>query len=300
LVDYLSSTSIALIILALGASLVNGMVGYGFSSIVTPIALIWMSSRVLNPALILVELGVNVALLVKERKYIRQTFPRAAPLMIGLIPGVLVGTVALSFIAPTDVKIIVYVALLPLIIVQLFGFRRTIQNERPVGAGLGTGIGFLYSLTTISGPPLAIFWRNQGTSKGEFRCAMAQVRVAEASFTSIAYLAFGLFTPTSLGFVPLLLFPVLIGVPIGALVLRNFSRDFFSRVVMAADGLFVSFGLSNVFQKIGLVSMEQSLLIFLSAALIIVALAYWAIRQLPGVRGAPEGEDLSFGTDVPG
>jgi uncharacterized membrane protein YfcA len=299
-VDYFSSTSIALLILALGASLVNGMVGYGFSSIVTPIALIWMSSRMLNPALILVELGVNVALLVKERQYIRQTFPRAVPLIVGLIPGVIVGTVALSYIAPAFVKIIVYVALLPLIIIQFFGFRRTIQNERQVGAGLGTGIGFLYSLTTISGPPLAIFWRNQGTSKGEFRCAMAQVRVAEASFTSVAYLAFGLFTPTSLGYVPLLLIPVLIGVPIGALVLRNFSRDFFSRVVMGADGLFVSFGLTNVLNKIGLLSMEQSLLIFLAAAMVLVALAYWAIRQLPGATSVPEGEELAFGADSAG
>jgi uncharacterized membrane protein YfcA len=297
MLDYLSSTSIALILLALGASIINGMVGYGFSSIVTPIALIWMTSRLLNPALVLVELGVNVALLVKEREHIPQTFPRAAPLMVGLLPGVIVGTFALSFIAPTNVKIIVYAALIPLILLQLLGLRRTIQKERHAGAVLGTGIGFLYSLTTISGPPLAIFWRNQGTSKGEFRCAMAQVRVAEASFTTVAYLAFGLFTPTSLGIVPLLLLPVLIGVPLGTLLLRSFSRDFFSKVVMGADGLFVSFGMTNVFAKIGLLTMAQSLMLFVAAALALVWLTYWAIQQIPEIRVAPEAEDLSFGAE---
>ena len=297
MIDMFSSTSIALILLALGAAIVNGMVGYGFSSIVTPIALIWMTSRVLNPALVLVELGVNLALLVRERRHIPATFPRAAPLMAGLLPGVLVGTLALSFIAPSSVKIVVYLTLLPLIVLQLVGFRRTIEKERPVGAVLGTGIGFLYSLTTISGPPLALFWRNQGTSKGEFRCAMAQVRVAEASLTSTVYLAFGLFTTTSMAYIPLLLLPVLIGVPIGTLLLRSVSRDFFSRLVMAADALFVSFGLTNVLSQLKVVSPMEGLLIFVLAAIAVVSVAYWAIRRLPTLQVAPEGADHSFGAE---
>lgn len=281
MLDYLTPSMIALIILALAASLVNGMVGYGFSSIVTPIALIWLTSRVLNPALVLVELGVNVALLVRERAYVRATFPRALPVIGGLLPGVLVGTVGLAYIAPTNVKIIVYVALLPLILLQILGLRRHIKNEKAFGPVLGSGIGFLYSLTTISGPPLALFWRNQGTSKGEFRCAMAQVRVAEASFTTLAYLAFGLFTPTSFGYIPPLLFPVLVGVPVGTLVLRSISRDAFARFVMAADGVFVSFGLTNVLAKVHVLSMDVSLLIFVLACIAISALTAWAIRARP-------------------
>lgn len=279
--DGLSSASLGLALLALGAAIVNGMVGYGFSSIVTPIALIWLTSKVLNPALVLVELGVNATLLVKERQYLRSTFPRALPLIGGLLPGVLLGTFALSYLAPNGVKIIVYVTLLPLILFQLIGFRRPIQNERQVGVGLGSGIGFLYSLTTISGPPLALFWRNQGTSKGEFRCAMAQVRLAEASFTSLAYLAFGLFNPTSLSYLPLFVVPVIIGVPIGALLLRSVSRDFFSRIVMAADGMFVSFGLTNVLSQLKFFSMQTGLEIFLLATILLVALTAYVVRKVP-------------------
>ena len=282
MVDYLTTDMIALIVLALVASIINGMVGYGFSSIVTPIALLWLTSKVLNPALVLVELGVNVALLIKERQYIRATFPRASPVILGLLPGVLVGTVALSYIAPTNVKIIVYVALLPLILLQLIGFRRAFRSEKVVGPPLGTGIGFLYSLTTISGPPLALFWRNQGTSKGEFRCAMAQVRVAEASMTTMVYLAFGLFTKTTWTYIPPLLIPVLIGVPLGTLLLRSVSRDSFARLIMAADGVFVSFGLTNVLQKLGYLTMTESLTIFVLASLVLAALAAWAIRTKIG------------------
>ena len=297
MLDYLSPQLIALIILALVASLVNGMVGYGFSSIVTPIALIWMTSKVLNPALVLVELGVNTALLVRERKYLSATFPRAVPVMLGLAPGVVIGTIALSYIAPNDVKIIVYLALLPLILLQLVGFRRTFQSERRVGPPLGTGIGFLYSLTTISGPPLALFWRNQGTSKGEFRCAMAQVRVAEASATCVTYAFFGLFTPTSFAYVPALLFPVLIGVPVGTLVLAGLSRDSFSRIVMAADGIFVTFGLVNVLSKIKVLPMDEGLAIFAAVTVGLIFLTNWAIRRLPAIHVEPNTIDRSFGAD---
>ena len=59
----LSPTSIELALLAFCAAIVNGAVGYGFSSIVTPIALFWTTNRILNPALVLVELCVNVTLL---------------------------------------------------------------------------------------------------------------------------------------------------------------------------------------------------------------------------------------------
>lgn len=51
----LSPTTIELAILSLVASIINGAVGYGFSSVVTPIALFWTTNKLLNPALVLVE-----------------------------------------------------------------------------------------------------------------------------------------------------------------------------------------------------------------------------------------------------
>ena len=36
----------------------------------------------------------------------------------------------------------------------------------------GAGLGFLYSVTTISGPPLAIMLNNQGLAKKDFRAAL--------------------------------------------------------------------------------------------------------------------------------
>lgn len=282
--------SIWLAIVALGASLINGAIGYGFSTILTPIALLWYSNKVLNPAVVSVELLVNVTLLFRERAYIAVTKSRAGPVIATLLPGVLLGAFGLSFLAVNDVKFAVYIVLLPMVLVQLLGLRRPFTNERRSGAMIGPGIGFLYALTTISGPPLAVFFRNQGLSRNEFRCTLAQVRVAESSLTLTTYFLFTellgarLVALPSLGLIPFLLVPVVVGVPVGTWLLSRVSRDTFTRFVMAMDGLVVSFGLSQVVVKLKWASSALGELIFGMAAASIVALSTYSLYRRPGAQ----------------
>ena len=48
----MDSYQIALIAITFGAAIVNGALGYGFSSITVPLALLFLTNRVLNPALV--------------------------------------------------------------------------------------------------------------------------------------------------------------------------------------------------------------------------------------------------------
>jgi uncharacterized protein len=294
-VDPWSSLWLALV--AFGAAVANGAVGYGFSSIVTPIAIFWYSNKVLNPALVLVEVGVNLALLFRERGHLRATWPRARPVITMLYPGILLGTLGLTMIAVTDVKLIVYATLLPLVALQLLGITRPLANERRGGQMVGPGIGFLYSLTTISGPPLALFLRNQGLSKGEFRCTIAQIRVAESSLTLGTYLAFDQFLGTtyyaapSLGLLPALLVAVVVGVPLGTVILRAVSPDFFRSVVMTVDGVLVSYGLSQVLLALTWVVSRSSYLLFTGLLAIVLGLSWYSLRRisLHAAAGPPPG-----------
>ena len=43
------------------------------------------------------------------------------------------------------------------------------------------------SVTTISGPPLAVMLSNQGLTQRDFRAALGFIRLAESTFTAIAY-----------------------------------------------------------------------------------------------------------------
>ena len=118
---------------------------------------------------------------------------RVFPLIVGLVPGVVAGTLLVSRVSPDWLKLYTFLVLLPLILLQAAGVRRPIQAERSAGLIFGRRIGVLYSVTTISGPPLAIALNNQGFAKKEFRAALGVVRLAESSLTAIAYAYAGLF-----------------------------------------------------------------------------------------------------------
>ena len=279
--------------IALIAATINGAVGYGFSSIVTPIAILWYSNKVLNPALVMVEVAVNVTLLIRERKYIRMTWGRARPVVATLLPGIILGTAGLSYLAVNDVKVIVYATLLPLVILQLIGFYRPFKNERRGGLAVGPGIGFLYSLTTISGPPLALFLRNQGMSKDQFRCAIAQIRVAESSLTLGTYFVFSTFfganliTLPSLSLLPVLIVPVIIGIPLGTLLLKSVSPEFFRRFVMAVDALLVSYGLSRVAVNLKWFSNETANFVFVFACACVGVLSWYELKSVATLPPGP-------------
>jgi len=297
------ASSIPLALLALVAALINGAVGYGFSSIITPIAILWYSNKVLNPALVVVEVAVNLALLTRERRFIRTTWPTAKPVVSTLLPGVILGTIGLTYLAVNDVKVVVYATLLPLVILQLWGFSRPIRNHSRGGAAVGSGIGFLYALTTISGPPLALFLRNQGLSKDEFRCTIAQVRLAESSLTLATYIVFSTFFSANLvslpaiSLLPYLLIPVMIGIPVGTFFLTRVSPEFFRRFVMAVDGVIVSYGLARVFAALNWLSSEASYFVMGALCLVVGVVAWMSLRAIstaPGTTGPtvlsePEG-----------
>src|SRR5947207_8779144 len=151
------------------------------------------------------------------------------PIVAGLVPGVVIGTLIVARVHPGWLKLGTFALLLPLILLQAAGYRRPVRSERSIAVPFGTGVGLLYSLTTISGPPLALMLNNQGLAKREFRAALGFVRLAESGFTAIAYLTAGLFTTASIRLLPQILPSVLIGVPIGPRLLRAMPADTFGR-----------------------------------------------------------------------
>jgi uncharacterized membrane protein YfcA len=239
--------------ITLVAAVVNGALGYGFSSITVPLALLFTSNRTLNPALVLIEVVLNGYMLWVNRAAVPDIARRVSPIVIGLVPGVVAGTFIIASVSPERLKFGTFLLLLPLILLQAAGIRRPLRSERTIGLPFGAGLGLLYSLTTISGPPLALLFNNQGLAKREFRAALALVRLAESTLTAVAYAWAGLFTMASgtlaLGIVPSLL----IGVPIGAWLIQRMDAEVFRRTCMSFDAWVVGFGISTLLRALHIV-----------------------------------------------
>ena len=267
----------AVIVLAgitLAAAFVNGALGYGFSSLTVPVALVFYANRVLNPALVVIEVFINLYVLYINRSSIQAVWKRVFPILIGLVPGVVVGSLFLVSLNPGWIKFFTYAILLPLILAQAAGVRRPIERERLIGLPFGMGLGFLYSVTTVSGPPLAILFNNQGLVKTEFRAGLGLVRVAESSLTAVVYYHLGLYSMESLNLLSVIVPSVLVGIPLGAYAIRRLDAETFRRFCMSFDAWVVGFGLSRVLIELKVMDAPWAYTVMAAAALVDVYLLY--------------------------
>src|SRR6266699_3950205 len=252
----MTSASIALILITLLAATVNGALGYGFSSITVPVALLFFTNRVLNPALVWIEVPLNAYVLWVNRASIPNVWRRVLPMIIGLAPG----------------------------------FRRPIRAERRAGLLFGGGLGVLYSVTTVSGPPLAIMLNNQGLAKRDFRAALGLVRLAESTMTAVAYYFVSMYSVETAGLLPYILPSLAFGIPLGTWIIRRVRPETFRRICMSFDAWVVGFGISTLLQQLRLVESGAAYAVLATVALIDLPLLYRFFRiQLPQAIAARAG-----------
>ena len=271
-----------LAVIAFVAAIVNGALGYGFSSITVPLALFFLANRVLNPALVLVEMALNAYVLWVNRSALGVVWRRVLPIVLGLAPGIVAGTIVVARVHPGWLRLWTFVALLPLILTQAAGYRRPIRSERAAGFVFGGGLGALYAVTTISGPPLAVMLSNQGFVLQEFRAALGVIRLSESSLTAASYSAAGLVTRESLALIPWIVPGVLVGVPLGARLIRRVRAETFRRVCMSFDAWVVAFGLSTLLHELHIVDSAARFLVLLA----VVAIDAWLLARFFARGGA--------------
>ena len=269
------------------AAFVNGALGYGFSSLTVPVALVFYTNRILNPALVVIEVFINLYVLFINRESVPAVWKRVYPILIGLLPGIALGSYLLASLHPGWIKFVTYTVLLPLILIQAAGLRRPIRSERLIGLPFGTGLGFLYSVTTVSGPPLAILFNNQGLVKKEFRAGLGLIRVAESSLTAIVYYYLGLFAAESQSIFLMIIPSVLVGIPLGAYLIRRLDAETFRRICMSFDAWVVGFGLSRVLIDLKLMESSWAYSVMVVAILVDTYLLYiFFTVQRPAARRA--------------
>src|SRR3974377_80632 len=150
------SFDIAAIVLtgiAFFSSFVNGALVYGFSSRTVPLALVFYTNRILNPAVVVIEVFINFYVLIINLSGVPAVWKRVFPILVGLLPGIAVGGLALTSLQPGWVKFSTYTIILPLILLQAAGWRRPIRSTWLVRVPVRTGPGGLSLVTTDLGTP---------------------------------------------------------------------------------------------------------------------------------------------------
>jgi uncharacterized membrane protein YfcA len=266
--ELMDDSALILITITFVAAMINGGLGYGFSSTAVPVALLFYTNRVLNPAIVLIEVVINLYILVIHWRQIKPVLKRFFPVLVGAAPGVILGAVLLSSIDSGWTKLITFSFLLPLVLFQAGGIRRPVQAEKRASLILGLGVGFFYSVTTVSGPPLAVALNNQGLAKKDFRAALGAIRFFLSSLTALSYYYLGLYQQESLEVMTQIVPSVLLGIPLGTYVIRKVDPETFRRICMSFDAWFIGFGLARVLIQLHLFQAPYAYSVLLLAIVI--------------------------------
>jgi uncharacterized protein len=233
----------ALLPIAFAGATVNGILGHGFSTLSVPLALIWLTNRLLNPVLVLLEVVLNAGAFFNARREYPSVAHRVRPFALGLLPGIALGTLLLQFIEPGSMKALTYLLLLPLVLGQIFSRGLQLKESRALGLGAGFLTGTIYSATTISGPLLSVYFHRLKLPRRQYRAAISFLRLTESLITAAGYVALGLFTSGSLRLFLLLLPISLLGLAFGSWLAQRFNDLGFRRFCVVFNAFAVSYGL---------------------------------------------------------
>ena len=219
------------------AQLVYVLFGFGSGLIaVGALALVFPDLRDVVVILLLVVLPAELGVAAASWRRIR--WREGAGLLLGVAPGVVLGSRILRTGSPSLVLTVLGVFLVAVSVVFLLlrdGAR--VRWPRWVVPPTGLVSGLLTGLFGTGGPPLIVYWHLAGLDKGGFRANLMAVFVTMTLLRLVSYSVEGLITPERLWSGAAVLPAALLGGWLGQRIHVQVSEPVFRRLVSALLGV---------------------------------------------------------------
>jgi len=154
-------------------------------------------------------------------------------LVFGMVAGAFIGVLALRFVDPNRVLIILGVSLIFLTIIGLFKpqislNRKPLGYEMPVGLAAGT----IGGLTSAFGPIVATYLTFTKVSKDEFVTVLNIMLLAGSTAMVVALGAFGIFTKQTFPLSLAACLPVVAGMALGTRLRSKLNAKIFRNIIL--------------------------------------------------------------------
>ncbi|MEW6218721.1 MAG: sulfite exporter TauE/SafE family protein [Thermodesulfobacteriota bacterium] len=227
--DMLTLAAIAVVFFLAG--LVQGLTGFGSALVAIPLLALLVEARTAVPLCSLAGLAITGILSWQLRRHL--TFTRIRPLLLGCLPGVVLGT---AFLKGVDDRI--FRLALGLFLVLYAGFRLAARPRpaRPLhplwayGAGLATGV--IGAAFSTGGPPTVIYTSLTGWSQDEIKATLSAFFLLGGLMVIAGHALAGLITSQVLALLPVAWPAVTLGVLAGARLSRRLDQTAFLRALL--------------------------------------------------------------------
>jgi uncharacterized membrane protein YfcA len=213
------------------AGFLRGLTGFGFALVAVPILSTLVEPRIVVPTILIHGTITSLPLIFHARHEVQPT--HIWPLMAGAIVGAPFGSYLLLVLDADTLRLLIGIVAFGFALVFAAGFSRKIQNERLAFVPVGFLSGLLNGSSSLAGPPVILFFANQGIPPMVFRANILALFFATNIATIIAFIVGGLFSVDAF-LLSLALGPSLvIGTYLGARYARSVNVRLFRGVALS-------------------------------------------------------------------
>ncbi len=182
---HVSGTELAvcLVVVALGA-FVQGSLGFGINLIVAPVIAVLVPDAVPG-GIVLLSLPLTVTMVLREHHHVDRR--GVAWVMIGRLPGAVIGAAIVVLVAPDVLTALIGLAILAAVGLSIVHPHVAVTRATASAAGLTAGV--MGTAAAIDGPPLALLYQNHRSEA--IRATLATCFVLGTLMSAVALVAAG-------------------------------------------------------------------------------------------------------------
>lgn len=233
------------------ASFLQTITGFGYALAAAPLLAFFMEPK--DAVMLVLATGLVTKMMLLTGVKLEGKFSDILPVFLASLAGALPGAYIITFISADALKAFIGVTLL--ITTYFMSANYTVDVKRPRLAQRVIGMisGFLGATTSLSGPPLVLYYLNENAEKDRFRANLTRYFLLGNLSTLIISYGFGTLQPATL-FLPIVVsIPALaFGVWIGEKLFNRLNPQVFRRLaigVISISGIMTAYnGLSRFLQ----------------------------------------------------
>ena len=231
MIPLLLPDSFVILAVILFSSFLQTITGFGYALAAAPLLALVMGPK--DAVMFVLFTGIIGKLAILIRTWRLGRFSDIGLLFAANVLGALPGAYVLKIISNESLKIIIGITLLIMAAAMARDFRIDIKKPQLAQVIVGSISGFLSTTTSLSGPPIIMYYLNQAAQKEIVRANLTRYFILSNAASLIISYFFGTLNLTKMTTNTLICIPaILLGVWFGERFFSRFSADTFKKLAL--------------------------------------------------------------------
>lgn len=212
------------------ASMVQGSIGFGFALIAVPLLSLLLPLDTIVPVVVISSLIINIIIVLNSTQYLK--INQINIMIIFGILGIPLGIYGLKNINPEILKRLIGIIITVTSIIIFKGIKIKFKNIKLSYGIAGFISGVLNGSLSMSGPPIVLFFSNEGFDKNELRANIALYGIITNIITTILFYFSGLLNEDIIGILSFNIFALFLGSFAGVYFSSKIKDKHFKSIVL--------------------------------------------------------------------